>query len=252
MVAREYWESHVFALVCHLACHVAKSMGLQRRPADCADFPPEVNELRTRLFWELYVMDKERTFITGVPCDLYFFDSDIQLHEDETGVSIQRYAVARYHIMSLWEEVYVSLYSSRAVRTEIWQRSQQVSRLHDMFRDWGFKYKALLKAHVGPEEGTIDCFQLELKYCFHVGQILIHHCGQEETNKKQRLNSMYFALNLIQEVHRKSLSLAHFALLGRSVHLSPNENLSNTQQALPLLSFHRLPGPLRQDIRIFK
>lgn len=173
-------------------------------------------------------MDKERTFITGVPCDLYFFDSDIQLHEDETGGSLQRYAVARYHIMSLWEEVYVSLYSSRAVRTETWQRSQQVSRLHDMFRDWGFKYKALLKAHVGPEEDTKDCFQLELKYCFHVGQILIHHCGREETNKKQRLNSMYYALNLIQEVYRKRLSLAHFALLGRLVPLSPDEDMSDT------------------------
>ena len=222
MVAREYWESHVFELVCHLACHVAKSMGLQRRPANHADFSPEVDEMRTRLFWVLYVMDKERAFMTGVPCDLYFFDSDIQLHEDETGVSMQHYATAHYHIMSLWEEVYVYLYSSRAMRTEKSLRSQQVSRLHDLFRNWGFKYKALLKADVGPEDGTKDCFQLELKYCFHVGQILIHHCGREETNKKQRLNSMYFALNLIQEVYRKRFSLAHFALLGRSVSLSLN------------------------------
>ena len=241
MVAREYWESHVFDLVCHLACHVAKSMGLQRRPANHADLSPEVHELRSQLFWLLYVMDKERAFMTGGPCDLYFFESDMQLHEEETGISMQHYATAHYHIMSLWEEVYVHLYSSRAMRTESSQRSQQVSRLHSLFRNWGFKYKALLKAHLGPEEFTKDCFQLELKYCFHVGQILIHHCGREEANKEQCLNSMYFALNLIQEVDRKRFSLAHFALLGRSVFFSPNEDRFNTQQTLPLLPIRRLP-----------
>ncbi len=247
MVAREYWESHVFERVCHLACHVAKSMGLLRRPANEAGSTPERNETRTQLFWVLYVMDKERTFMTGVPCDLYFFDSDIQLHEEETGVSIQNYAVAHYHIMSLWEDIYVALYSSRAARTEASQRAQQVSRLNDIFRSWGFKYKALLRTDTDPGESAKDCFQLELKYCFHLGQILIHQCGREETNTEQRLNSMYFALNLIQEVYRKRFSLPHFALLGRSVFFLPIGGPAHTRQAFPLLSQHRLPRSLYED-----
>ena len=220
MVAREYWEIHVFEQLCHMACHVAKSMGLQRLPSHHVDVPTatDTSELRNRLFWTLYIMDKERAFMTGVPCDLYFFDSDIQLHEPEqTDVSLESYAVAHNHIMSLWEDTYVSLYSSRAVRSESWMRSQQVARLHDAFRSWGFKYKHFLGASLEAGENIKECFQTELKYCFHVGQILVHQCATDEKSREQRLNSMYCSLNLIQEVYTKSNSFPHVALLGRLV-----------------------------------
>ena len=164
MVAREYWEIHVFEQLSHMACHVAKSMGLQSMPTDHEDVTAASNELRNLVFRTLYIVDKERAFMTGVPCDLYCFDSDIQFQElDEIDVTVESYASAHIHIMSLWEDTYVSLYSSRALKSDNRQRSQQVLRLHDAFRHWGFKYKAFLGAELEPEEHVKECCQMELK-----------------------------------------------------------------------------------------
>ena len=162
-------------------------------------------------------MDKERVFMTGQPCDLYFFDTDIQLLECDIECTPQHFTVAHNHLMSLWEEIYISLYSSGARRKGSSYRFNQVTKLSELFRNWVRKYKVLLKTPLTVEASTKDCFRLELKYCFHVGQILIHRCGREETSKQQRINSIYSALNIIKEIHESSSSISNVALLGRSV-----------------------------------
>ena len=217
MVAREYCESQVFERLCHMACLVAKSMGLHRLPSDMKGGMTEGDPERTELFWALYVMDKERAFMTGQPCDLYFFDTDMQLLECDPDCTLQHYTVAHNHLMSLWEEIYISLYSSGARRKGLSNRFNQVTRLTGLFRNWGYKYKDLLNAALTTDTSTKDCFQLELKYCFHVGHILIHRCGREEASKQQRISSTYSALGIITNVHRANSSLGNVALLGRSV-----------------------------------
>ena len=39
-------------------------------------------------------MDKERVFMTGQPCDLYIFDTDVQLLEYDVECTPQHYAIA--------------------------------------------------------------------------------------------------------------------------------------------------------------
>ena len=215
MVAREYCESQVFERLCQMACRVAKSMGLHRLPNGSKIALCDIDTERNNLFWALYVMDKERAFMTGQSCDLYFFDTDLQLLEGEPGCTLQHYSVAHYHMISIWEELYISLYSSRAARKGLSYRLNQVSRLSSLFRNWGYQYKVLLNAPLAAETSTLGCFQLELKYCFHVGQILIYRCGCEETNQQQRINSVYAALSMIKDIHGSSSSLGKIALLGR-------------------------------------
>ena len=155
--------------------------------------------------------------MTGQPCDLYFFDTDMQLLECDIECTLQHFTTAHNHLMSLWEEIYISLYSSGARRKGSLCRFNQVTKLSELFRNWVCKYKVLLKTPLTVEASTKDCFRLELKYCFHVGQILIHRCGREETSKQQRINSVYSALNIIKEIHESSSSISNVALLGRSV-----------------------------------
>lgn len=221
MVAREYCEIQVFERLCHLACLVGKSIGLQRLPTDSKGTMTEKDSECTGLFWALYVMDKERVFMTGQPCDLYFFDTDTQLLEAEPDLTLPHYTIAHNHMMSLWEETYISLYSSGARRKGSSHRSNQVTRLSTLLRTWGYKYKTLLNAPLATEASTRDCFQLQLKYCFHVGQILIHCCGRDEDSKQQRINGVYSALNLIKDIHVASPSVGNIALLGRSVSFCP-------------------------------
>ena len=217
MVAREYSESQVFERLCHMACLVAKSMGLHRLPSNSQSIMTEEGVERTELFWVLYIMDKERAFMTGQPCDFYFFDTDMQMLDCDVDCTLQHYTVAHNHIMSLFEEIYTSLYSSGAKRKGQSHWLNQVTKLSKLFRNWGCKYKTLLNTPMAVEASTRDLFQLELKYCFHVGQILIHRCGRDETSKQQRINSVYSALNIIKDVHRTSSSLGKIALLSRSV-----------------------------------
>lgn len=222
MVAREYCETQIFERLCHMACFVAKSMGLQRLPTDSKGAMTEKDPERTELFWALYVMDKERVFMTGQPCDLYLFDTDMQLLEGEPDCTLPHYTVAHNHMMSLWEEIYISLYSSAARRKESSHRSNQVTRLSSLFRNWGYKYRILLNTPLAADASTIDCFQLELKYSFHVGQILIHRCSREEDSKQQRISSVYSALNIIKNIHEASTSIGNVALLGRSLSFYPS------------------------------
>ena len=202
-----------------MACQVAKSMGLQRRPTNNSQYcqSEEEDARRTQLFWALYVMDKERTFMTGVPCDLYYFDSGIQLIEEDPGTTLRHFSMAQYHLMLLWEETYVSLYSSRAMRSASALRHRQVSRLSTLFREWGLRHKTLLNATCDIDD-IRHCLQLELKYCFHIGQILIlQNCRRDENSRERRISSMYSALDIIKQVHSKCSTLAYMALLGRSV-----------------------------------
>lgn len=215
MVAREYCENQVFERLCHMTCLVAKSMGLHQLPRNSKGAMTETDAERTELFWALYGMDKERVFMTGQPCDFYFFDTDMQLLECEPEGTLQHYALAQTHMMSLWEEIYISLYSSGARRKGSEHRLKQVTKLTGLFRNWVHKYKVLLTAPLVGDASTRECFQLELKYCFHVGQILFNRCGREEVNRQQRMNSAYSALNIIKDIHEGSANLGNVALLGR-------------------------------------
>ena len=215
MVAREYCESQVFERLCHMACLVAKSIGLHRLSSNLKGAMTREDTERTELFWALYVMDKERVFMTGQPCDFYIFDTDVQLLDWDVECTPQHYTMAHNHLMSLWEEIYISMYSSGAMRKGSLHRSSKVTKLSNLFRNWECKYEVLFTAPLAVEDFTKYCLQTELKYCFSVGQVLIHRCGRDETSKQQRIDSVYSALNIIKDIHGTSSSLGKVALLGR-------------------------------------
>ena len=240
MVAREYCESQVFERLCHMACLVAKSIGLHRLPSNSKDAMTQEDTERTELFWALYVMDKERVFMTGQPCDIYTFDTDVQLLEWDVECTPQHYTVAHNHLMSLWEEIYISLYSSGAMRKGSLHRFSKVTKLNNLFRNWESKYKVLFTAPLAVEDFTKYCLQAELKYCFNVGQILINRCGGDEASKQQRIDSVYSALRIIKDIHGTSSSLGKVALLGRSVSFHPcvySSNLGRIFRCYPSVAF---------------
>ena len=216
MVACEHCEGQVFERLCQMACHVIKNMGLQSLPHGSKKALSEMDAERTNLFWTVFIMDKERVFMTGQPCNIYVFDSDVQLLRREPGLTLQHYTTALFHMMCLWEDIYISLYSSKAFRKGQSYRHSQISRLNSLFRTWGYQHKNLLNIPTSPVASIKDHIQLELKYSFHVGQILVHRCGSGDSSKQQRISSEYAALNIIKDVHGASPSVGSAALLGRS------------------------------------
>lgn len=199
-----------------MACCVVKFMGLQQSHG-LRSGTPDIDAERRNIFWALYSMDKQRVFMTGQPCDIYLFDSDIQLRHSESGPATQHFTLAYIHMMSLWEDIYMSLYSSRAARNGIPHRHSQVLRLSNRFQNWGTQHNQLLSKPVAEKVSAITNLRLELRYCFHVGHILIHRCHSQDSSRQQRINSARAALNIINELRAASPSISSVAVLGRQV-----------------------------------
>lgn len=216
MVAREYCEAQVFERICQMACYVVKFMGLQQSHG-LSSGTPDMDAERRNIFWAVYAMDKQRAFMTGQPCDIYLFDSDIQLRLPETGSEGQLVTFAYIHMMSLWEDIYMSLYSSRAARKGAQHRHSQVLRLSNRFQSWETQHNESLRKPVAEKVSAITNLQLELRYCFHVGNILIHRYHSQDSSKQQRLNSARAALTIIHELRAASPTVSGVATLGRPV-----------------------------------
>ena len=217
MVAREYWNSHLFSRLCQKACSIAKSMGFQRiRPGNSDPTHSTIDAERASLFWTLYVMDKERSFMSGIPPDLYLFDSDARLGAQDTGgYTLAHYRVARIHMMSLWEEVHISLYSSRVRREKTPQIDNTISKLNSRLTAWAYQHVDLLNESVPPDGPWFPYLRQELKYVFHVAQILIHRCSTSNVSKQCRMAHSRAALNIIKDIHGAAPSLRGAALLRR-------------------------------------
>ena len=67
-------------MICHMACDLFKAMDSEQPPMSKVDHP-NFEEWRT-LYWTLFVMDKQRTSVNGLPFDLYFYHSDLPLAPD--------------------------------------------------------------------------------------------------------------------------------------------------------------------------
>lgn len=212
MVAREYFEGQVFDRLCQMACQLIRLMGLQQSHSGPSDLDTE----RKNIFWALYVMDKQRLYMNGRPCDLYLFDSDIQLPARDDASAVQSYNLAHIHMMTLWEEVYMSLYSSRALRKGDVQRQEQVCRLKGLICRWTAQHNDLINRPEGDDSSATTILRLELMYCFHVVQILMYrYRGQDDSSKQQWRNSAQAALKILSSLRLAVPSLGRAALLGR-------------------------------------
>lgn len=199
-----------------MACYVVKFMGLQQSHG-LRSSTPDMDAERRNIFWALYAMDKQRVFMTGQPCDIYLFDSDIQLRHSGSEPAAQQYRLAYLHMMTLWEDIYLSLYSSRAARKGILHRHSQVLRLSNRFQNWATQHNQLLCKPVVEKASAMTNLRLELRYSFHVGHILIHRSHSQDSSKQQRINSARAALNIINELRAASPTLSSVAVLGRQV-----------------------------------
>ncbi|KAJ5689026.1 hypothetical protein N7462_003418 [Penicillium macrosclerotiorum] len=221
LVAREFFINTIFEKVCSAACKLAQSMGLHRSVGIVDD---RALEARQRLFWIVYSMDKTRVFLGGHPPDLYLFNTEFQprLSAPEMSVESQLRSAAA-HIMTVWEEIYIGLYSVRAVRMGAEHRHNQVDRL-DHLCD---KYLPLVPSQVSRDPG-LRLMQLEITYCYHVSKILIHRCHRTTEEWQTTHEHAVFALQTITDVFEGPVTPGSCVVLSRIF------------QNYPLVAFHDL------------
>ncbi|KAI0403332.1 hypothetical protein F4802DRAFT_571752 [Xylaria palmicola] len=215
LVGREFYEITVFEKACQTACHLARIMGLHRNGIPRDTVQCSERDERERLFKVLYTLDKCRTFLTGRPCDLYLFDSEIHLEgrpEDQSPSS--KLDSAFHHLMYFWEEIYLGLYSTRSSLADAQVRTRRVSTMSDLATNWAQQHSGLFEP-VDADSGLDVYRQLELKYCYHITQVLILRCDQINHVQRQVLDHARACLRVVVGIIGTPMSSIALSYLGR-------------------------------------
>ncbi|KAK6825641.1 hypothetical protein PG987_013135 [Apiospora arundinis] len=196
---REYVKPHVKP-VAHLVSTAPKRSCGERSNSD------ESDTIRQRVFQVLYTMDKQRVFMTGLPCDLHMFDSDHRPFSDAAG-----------QLANLWEEIYLKLYTSRAARASAELRSRQVQQLSSSLDRFAQKHGNSIPSSPSSTE-DLDPAKIELVYGFHVSQVLVLRCDRRNEKSQETMRALARkSLNLLLMVCKPPLATPRLALLSSIV-----------------------------------
>ncbi|KAI0814542.1 hypothetical protein GGR55DRAFT_632237 [Xylaria sp. FL0064] len=216
LVGREFYKSAVFEKACQTACHLARIIGLHRSTTPERDAQGLESGDRDRLFRVLYTLDKCRTFLTGQPCDLYIFDAEIQPDNATGGESPNtRVNYAFDHMMRIWEEIYLTLYSTRASLAGVKARAQRASAMNDLVVSWTQRYGELLEPTDSGLDLKLEPRRLELSYCYHITQVLILRCDWRSHIQQQMLDHSRACLRIIASIANKPVTTPGLASLAR-------------------------------------
>ncbi|TGJ87664.1 hypothetical protein E0Z10_g1096 [Xylaria hypoxylon] len=232
LVGREFYKNAVFEKACQTACHLARIVGLHRSRTSEGDAQVLEKGDRDRLFRVLYAMDKYRTFLTGHPCDLYLFDCEGELDviaEESPSTKLNH---AFDHIMRIWEEIYLTLYSKRASVAGAKARAQRVSSMTDLALSWAQRYGGLMEPTDSGFESKLVSRRLELKYCYHITQVLILRCDGRSHIQRQMLDHSRACIRVIASIANMPVTTVGLASLARILQNYPIASFTE------LLRFH--------------
>ncbi|KAI8946804.1 hypothetical protein F4801DRAFT_41702 [Xylaria longipes] len=217
LAAQEFYSDATAERVCQAACQVGRLMGIHRSKDRRQSEGEDVVDAQGRLFRILYAMDKQRVFMTGQPCDLHLFDSDQHIcfgrdqPDNEHPIS-----GAFDHLMTIWEEIYLNLYSSRAARASTETRLRQVRFVTGSLDRFAQAHARLLSPSSALDAEDADLSRIELQYGYQVSQILVLRCDQDNEQSQSKMRDLArSSLRLILEVRKPPLTTARFALLAR-------------------------------------
>jgi hypothetical protein len=241
LVARHLYSNIMFEKVCQAACQVGRVMGLHRNKNRQSTLGGSAAD-RERLFKILYAMDKQRVFVTGHPCDMYSFDADIRFGlcaADE--FPIRQVQQAFDNMMRIWEDMYLVLYSPRAASADPIYCARQVQVVNRLVEQWNRQHCELLDPVLLEQDSALAPAQLELKYCYHITQVLVLRCDRgNETSRQLLLKHARHCLNLIAKVVPAPINTEHLASLARILGNYPMVAF------IDLLSYH-LPTLLKEE-----
>ncbi|KAI1428070.1 hypothetical protein F5Y12DRAFT_711385 [Xylaria sp. FL1777] len=223
LVAQEFYSSGKYERVCQAACQVGCIMGIHRSKDHSQGGGADTTDIRGQLFRVLYSMDKTRVFMTGQPCAIHLFDSDQHIGPDRNRQGDDHPVVDAFdHLMIIWEEIYLNLYSSRATRSTMDTRLTQMRFVLSSINRFSQTHAILLSPASPNDIDDTNLLRIELLYGYQVSQILILRCNQDN---EQSLNTMRdiarTSLRLILEVSEPPLTTARFALLARMFRTYP-------------------------------
>ncbi|TRX91236.1 hypothetical protein FHL15_007841 [Xylaria flabelliformis] len=217
LAAQEFYSDATAERVCQAACQVGRLMGIHRLEDRRQSEGEDTSDTQGRIFRILYAMDKQRVFMTGQPCDLHLFDSDQHIgpgrSEPDNDHPISE---AFDHLMTIWEEIYLNLYSPRALRASTDTRLRQMRLVTGSLERFAQVHAKLLSPTLATNVEDEDLSRIELQYGYQVSQILVLRSDQDNEQSQSKMRDLArLSLRLILEVRKPPLTTARFALLAR-------------------------------------
>lgn len=170
---------------------------------------------RKQLFWTLYSLDKQRASVSGQPCDLYLFDSDLSLLDDASAQPAGERRPPCLHILALMEDIYLHLYSPRSLRVSIATRERQASCLGTQLKEWANHNQQFLTEPENSEASSMILLRIELLYSYQLARLLLQSSSIAGIDLQEQRNAARVALRLIVGLAQRLNNTSCFMLLGR-------------------------------------
>ncbi|KAL4915665.1 hypothetical protein BDW62DRAFT_203425 [Aspergillus aurantiobrunneus] len=227
LVCQEYYSSHVYSRICHEATHLVKAIGLHQVPVPTSNSWETLSE-EGRLFWTTYDLDKRLAFLNGQPSNVYLHDCSLPLYQCLTSTpTMHELDGAFITLLTIWEDIQLSLYSAPAQTAPPPLRTDHINRLRGVLSRWRHSHQNLLPGWLLAQSPHLKLPQLELQYAFYTTQLLITRCDTCLPQEQRYGESSHAALTLLTtNFHLDHMSPDKCRILGRII------------RTYPLLAFH--------------
>ncbi|KAL3491030.1 hypothetical protein BJX62DRAFT_237630 [Aspergillus germanicus] len=184
LVCQQYYAAPVYSRVLSSVTGVIRAMGLHQTTLSLSTSWEDLSEAE-RLFWIAYAMDKQNVFLLGQAGELYLFDCRFPLHPVNCEhPSPRQHFGALTHLMAIWEDIYLKLYSPRSTMCNTDSRASQAQTLRRDLAKWEAAHKQLLSpdrnlvdhSHTPNLNLNLHSSTTELTYALHVTELLISRC----------------------------------------------------------------------------
>lgn len=217
LAALDDGDSDRFQTALAEACKLAKCTGLHQEVPTSAE-PADLEE-RSRVFWNLYILDKSNLLATGRLCHLSSFDCGApfpQAINHSADLSYQMF-LARIRLANIQEEIYQDLYSVEACRRDTQGRSKSYRRLQERLHVWRSDHNILLshsETERCPDADNVT-LRAELSFAYHSSSVLVHSRGSDPYAYQRMLEHSRKCLSIVTELPQTSGAVSKRTTLDR-------------------------------------
>lgn len=204
IIAHQNFQIGVAEVILEQACQVAKMMGLNRERQVPPILSPADAEEHSNVFWTLFIMDKQISFLMGNSCRLPSYDCNAPFPEDE---HFQRYLAPRIGLARIQEQIYFDLYSAKAHSRSPTDRHQRGMKICKSLERWYQANEEILtgKASECDADWNLNAsLRLILNFGYHNARIMASRASTDIQSIKLRLEDARMGFKLLLSIRTSS------------------------------------------------
>lgn len=191
------------------SCWLAKIMGLHQ-PQTAGQDKSSDEEQRRCVFWLLFTLDKDLSFLVGAPPSLPLFDCDVPM---PATVSTDQHHRLRACIVQ--ERIYALLYSATGRKKSQHEREQAVVELEaDLDRFERLQSEADPEDPISGWRGKLF-LRLEIQYIYHQLRVAVLRCSRDPAKRVRCLEEARLGISNVAKIRVAKATVGGHMVLRR-------------------------------------